>query len=87
MNSDPIDVPIDAAAIIASGECLSCGECVPWFCPNCHEQRCNWFEPQCKRCGVKPERKDYDTSRVRRELDALKAGLDSKEEVRNDHLR
>ena len=36
-------------------ECLSCGTCVPWFCPACQDEVCNWFETEADKhrtCGT-----------------------------------
>jgi hypothetical protein len=68
---------VDAA--VARGECWACGECVPWICPNCLNQRCNWFDEKCGDCGTL--RRDAKTdpralARLRQELSALRKSID-----------
>jgi hypothetical protein len=76
MMSQAIVSPGPVEEAIARGECWQCGECVPWICPNCGEQHCNWFEERCPECGARPARCDYDTSRVCRELAELTRQLE-----------
>lgn len=78
--SEPIDEPFDIDAAIARGECWSCGECVPWQCPNCGDQCCNWFDERCRRCGCERAKGKTDPraqQRLVRELNELRRELDA----------
>ena len=63
-------------------ECLSCGECIPWICPNCHDQRCSWLELTCPTCGTERREEYLDKRKAIAELAALAADLRREREAR-----
>jgi hypothetical protein len=55
------------------GECESCGECVPRWCPKCERAVCNWFDTdgsmnRHKRCSAPTVSHQASVDRVRTDL-------------------
>jgi hypothetical protein len=54
------------------GECESCGECVPRWCPKCEQTVCNWFDvagmKRHKKCGAPTVSHQASIDRVRTDL-------------------